>query len=94
MPIQPDNPFHWRHYEPEVILTCVRWYLDLPLSYRNVAKLMRERGLPTHQLLYCESCATRMVYSYAGKNDRKYPYYLCLNAQGSVAKTLEWRSVD
>ena len=22
-----------------------------------------------------------MVYSYAGKNDRKYPYYLCLNAQ-------------
>ena len=32
-------------------------------------------------LLYCESCATRMVYSYAGKNDRKYPYYLCLNAQ-------------
>ena len=32
-------------------------------------------------LLYCESCGTRMVYSYAGKNDRKYPYYVCLNAQ-------------
>ncbi len=32
-------------------------------------------------LLYCESCATRMVYTYAMKNDRKYPYYLCLNAQ-------------
>ena len=32
-------------------------------------------------LIYCECCATRMVYSYAGKNDRKYPYYLCLNAQ-------------
>ncbi len=32
-------------------------------------------------LLYCETCATRMVYSYSGKNDRKYPYYLCLNAQ-------------
>src|ERR1017187_3099145 len=23
-------------------------------------------------LLYCESCGTRMVYSYAGKNDRKF----------------------
>jgi site-specific DNA recombinase len=32
-------------------------------------------------LLYCESCATRMVYSYAVKKDRKYPYYVCLNAQ-------------
>jgi site-specific DNA recombinase len=32
-------------------------------------------------LLFCESCATRMVYSYSGKNDRQYPYYLCLNAQ-------------
>ena len=32
-------------------------------------------------LLYCDSCATRMVYSYAKKKDRKYPYYVCLNAQ-------------
>jgi site-specific DNA recombinase len=32
-------------------------------------------------LLYCESCATRMVYTYAMRNGRKYPYYLCLNAQ-------------
>jgi site-specific DNA recombinase len=32
-------------------------------------------------LLYCESCGTRMVYSYSGKNNRKYPYYVCLNAQ-------------
>ncbi len=32
-------------------------------------------------LLYCESCGTPMVYSYSGNNDRKYPYYLCLNAQ-------------
>jgi len=32
-------------------------------------------------LLYCESCAARMVYSYSRKNDRTYPYYVCLNAQ-------------
>src|SRR6202158_1144823 len=32
-------------------------------------------------LLYCESCAARMVYSHSRKNDRKYPYYVCLNAQ-------------
>lgn len=32
-------------------------------------------------LLFCESCGTRMVYSYSGKLDRRYPYYVCLNAQ-------------
>jgi site-specific DNA recombinase len=32
-------------------------------------------------LLHCDSCGTRMVYSYAGVHGRKYPYYLCLNAQ-------------
>jgi site-specific DNA recombinase len=32
-------------------------------------------------LLFCESCAARMVYSYSEKNDRRYPYYVCLNAQ-------------
>jgi hypothetical protein len=32
-------------------------------------------------LLYCESCKTRMVYSYSKKKDRQYPYYVCLNAQ-------------
>jgi site-specific DNA recombinase len=31
-------------------------------------------------LLHCESCGTRMMYTYSGKNDRKYPYYVCMNA--------------
>jgi site-specific DNA recombinase len=31
-------------------------------------------------LLYCESCGTRMVYSYGIARGTKYPYYLCLNA--------------
>ena len=50
-------------------------------------------------LLYCESCATRMVYSYSGKGDRKYPYYLCLNAQRKgwavcPAKSLPARAIE
>jgi site-specific DNA recombinase len=32
-------------------------------------------------LLYCDCCAARMVYAYASKGDRKYPYYVCRNAQ-------------
>jgi site-specific DNA recombinase len=32
-------------------------------------------------LLHCENCAARMVYSYASQAGRKYPYYVCRNAQ-------------
>ncbi|HXP89154.1 MAG TPA: recombinase family protein [Bryobacteraceae bacterium] len=50
-------------------------------------------------LLYCESCAARMVYSYSGKNDRQYPYYVCLNAQRKgwavcPAKSLPARGIE
>jgi transposase-like protein len=28
--------FKWRHYESEIILLCVRWYLRYALSYRDL----------------------------------------------------------
>jgi len=39
-------PFKWRHYQPEVILCAIRWYLDNRLSYRHVEEFCTERGLP------------------------------------------------
>jgi transposase-like protein len=40
-----SSPFKWRHYELEIILLCVRWYLRYQLSYRDLEEMMRERGL-------------------------------------------------
>ena len=40
-----ENPFKWRHYESEIILLCVRWYLRYSLSYRDLEEMMAERGL-------------------------------------------------
>ena len=37
--------FKYRHYEAEIILLCVRWYLRYSLSYRDLEEMMRERGL-------------------------------------------------
>jgi transposase-like protein len=37
--------FKWRHFEPTVILLCVRWYCRYSLSYRDLEEMMRERGL-------------------------------------------------
>jgi len=52
--INPDNPFKWRHYQGDIILLCVRWYLRYRLSYRDLAEMMRERGLTLdHSTIYC-----------------------------------------
>jgi transposase-like protein len=40
-----SSSFKWRHYAPDVILLCVRWYCRFQLSYRDVEEMMKERGL-------------------------------------------------
>lgn len=42
---QHKLPFKWLHYEPTIILLCVRWYCRYQLSYRDLEEMMRERGL-------------------------------------------------
>ena len=32
----------------QIILRCVRWYCSYPLSYRQVAEMVNERGLDIH----------------------------------------------
>jgi transposase-like protein len=44
--IKPPALFKWRHFEPDVIVCAVRWYLRFSLSYRDVEELLMERGLP------------------------------------------------
>ena len=38
-------PFRGRHFEAEIILLCVRWYLRFGLSFRNLEEMMAERNL-------------------------------------------------
>jgi len=40
-----QNLFKWKHFESEIIMLCVRWYLKYPLSYRMLVEMMQERGL-------------------------------------------------
>src|SRR5215469_5544821 len=66
MPITRSDPFFWRHYEGEIILLCVRWYLSFPLSYRHMATIMAERGLPLHA-----SCIWRWVQIYGPELEKR-----------------------
>jgi hypothetical protein len=36
--------FKGAHFVKDIILTCVRWYLAYPLSYRQPEERMQERG--------------------------------------------------
>lgn len=41
-----DDLFKGRHFDREIIVLCVRWYLRYKLSYRDLVEMMAERGLP------------------------------------------------
>ena len=59
-------PFKWRHFQPEIILLCVRWYLRYALSYRDLEEMLLERGLSVdHTTIY------RWVQHYAPELDRR-----------------------
>lgn len=65
------QPFKWKHFQGEIILLCVRWYLKYSLSYRNLEEIMMERGLSVdHTTIY------RWVMIYAPEIEKKSRKYL------------------
>ncbi|MEM9148934.1 MAG: IS6 family transposase [Cyanobacteria bacterium P01_F01_bin.3] len=47
------NPFKWRHFQSDLILLNVRWYLRYSLSYRDLEEMMLERGVKVdHTTIY------------------------------------------
>ncbi|EJR93324.1 IS6 family transposase [Bacillus mycoides] len=43
--MEKENIFKWKHYQPDIILLTVRWYLRYNLSLRDLVEMMEERGL-------------------------------------------------
>jgi transposase, IS6 family len=61
-----QNPFKWRHFQADIILLCVRWYLRYALSYRDLQEMMLERGLHVdHTTIH------RWVQQYAPELERR-----------------------
>jgi len=76
-------PFKWRHFEAEIILLCVRWYLRYALSYRDLEEMMRERGLQVdHSTIF------RWVQRYAPELEKRCrPHLKECNASWKVDET-------
>jgi transposase-like protein len=65
------DPFKWKHFQKEVILNCVRWYLRYSLSYRNLEDMMLERGIKVdHTTIY------RWVIEISPEIDKRSRLYL------------------
>jgi transposase, IS6 family len=39
------NPFRGRQFTAEVILWAVRWYMQFPISYRDLKRMFANRGV-------------------------------------------------
>jgi len=39
-----DDLFKGRHFDQEIIILCVRWYLRFKLNFRDLVEMMAERG--------------------------------------------------
>src|SRR6202035_986696 len=78
-----QHPFTWRHFQPDIILLCVRWYLRYALSYRDLEEMMLERGLHVdHTTIY------RWVQQYAPELEKRCrPHLKACNDSWKVDET-------
>src|SRR5450631_1505593 len=77
------HPFKWRHFQSDIILLCVHWYLRYTLSYRDLEEMMLERGLQVdHTTIY------RWVQRYAPDLEkRSRPHLKATNDSWRVDET-------
>ena len=59
--------FEGRHFDREVIVLCVRWYLRFKLSFRDLVEMMAERGLSM-----VHTTIMRWVHHYAPEFERRW----------------------
>ena len=80
---QSQNLFKWRHFETDIILLCVRWYLRYALSYRDLEEMMLKRGLSVdHTTIY------RWVQHYAPELEKRCrPHLKACNDSWKVDET-------
>ena len=59
--------FEGRHFDREVIILCVRWYLRFKLSLRDLVEMMAERGLSM-----AHTTIMRWVQRYAPEFEKRW----------------------
>ncbi|MBG9832078.1 IS6 family transposase [Bacillus wiedmannii] len=81
--MEKENIFKWKHYQPDVILLTVRWYLRYNLSFHDLVEMMEERGLSL-----AHTTIMRWVHQYGPKlNERIRKHLKTTNDSWRVDET-------
>jgi transposase-like protein len=60
------NPFAGRQFTAEIIMWAVRWYLQFPISYRDLERMFSDRGIQIdHMTLF------RWIQAYAPELEKR-----------------------
>ncbi|WP_340781501.1 IS6 family transposase [Bacillus mycoides] len=69
--MEKENLFKWKHYQPDIILLTVIWYLRYNLSFRDLVEMMEERGLSISH-----TTIMRWVHQYGPELDKRIRRHL------------------
>jgi transposase, IS6 family len=77
------NPFKGRQFTAEIILWAVRWYLQFPISYRDLERMLSDRGIKVdHTTLF------RWIQAYAPELEKRIrPHLRMTNGSWRVDET-------
>jgi transposase-like protein len=74
-PLSTGN-FKGRHFDHEIIVLCVRWYLTFKLSSRDLVQMMAERGIAL-----AHTTILRWVQRYVPEFEKRWGRYALLSGE-------------
>jgi hypothetical protein len=72
-----DGLFSGRHFDREIIILCIRWYLRFKLSFRDLVEMMEERSLPM-----AHTTIMRWVRRYTPEFERRWQGIVTVTGSG------------
>ena len=67
-----DGLFRGRHFDREIIILCVRWYLRFKLSFRDLVEMMAERGIDL-----AHTTIMRWLQRYVPEFEKRWNRFAC-----------------
>jgi hypothetical protein len=69
-PTSAQDLFKGRHFDHEIIILCVRWYITFKLSFRDLVQMMAERGITLSH-----TTILRWVQQYVPEFEKRWSRY-------------------
>ena len=69
-PTSAQDLFKGRHFDQEIIILCIRWYLTFKLSSRDLVQMMSERGITLSH-----TTILRWVQQYVPEFEKRWNHY-------------------